>query len=176
MLKDLKCVTHRDTLKFLTASLCLSATGLASAAETKKPRWKTAIGLNGFLSASTKYKKTFPIWEILDYASRTGFDGVELVQNWPMGDYPGPDEKQRIDALKRFYDAFGLQIFSIQTAGSDAFSPNESASRISATSTSPTPTARSETEARRNISPAATATSTWTRFSPPYSKEATKAG
>jgi len=36
------------------------------------PRWSTAVGLNGFLSGTHKYGKTYPIWEVLDFASRTG--------------------------------------------------------------------------------------------------------
>ena len=96
--------------------------GAAGAAE--KPLWKTAIGLNGFHSASGKYQKTFPIWEVLDYASETGFDGVELVEGWPQGGYPQWDESSRIRALRRMYDGFGLQIFSIQNGASGAFAPD----------------------------------------------------
>jgi sugar phosphate isomerase/epimerase len=67
----------------------------------------------------------FPIWEVLDFAARAGFDGVELVGGWPMGGYPKADEKARIAALRRLYDAFGLQIFSLQTGAAGAFAPDE---------------------------------------------------
>ena len=42
-----------------------------------------------------------------------------------MGDYPGPQDKQSINALKRLYDGFGLQIFSIQTMAAGAFAPDK---------------------------------------------------
>ncbi len=105
--------------------LAITATGRAlSAAKGTGPRWKTAIGLNGFMSASRKYHKVFPIWEVLDFASQNGFDGVELVEGWPTpGGYPHPREKRRIGALRRMYDGFGLQIFSIQTGAGRAFHP-----------------------------------------------------
>ena len=127
MTKGIGQITRRDTLKFLGTAFCVSAAAPASAAEAKKPRWKTAVGLNGFQSSSVKYNKTFPIWEVLDFVSRTGFDGVELVHHWPMGDYPPPQDKQRISALKRLYDGFGLKIFSIQTMADGAFAPDEPA-------------------------------------------------
>jgi sugar phosphate isomerase/epimerase len=89
------------------------------------PRWKSAIGLNGFESSSRKYQKNYPIWEILDFASTTGFDGIELVQGWPMGfTYPSSDDSRRIQAVRRLVDGFGLQIFSIQTDSTGAFSPD----------------------------------------------------
>ena len=37
-------------------------------ARTAQTAWKTAIGLNGFMSSSADYGKTFPIWEMLDFA------------------------------------------------------------------------------------------------------------
>ncbi len=90
-------------------------------------RWKTAVGLNGFESSARKYKQNFPLWEILDFASREGFDGVELVSNWPMGGYPRSTEFERIRALRRLYDGFGLQVFSIQLGVGDAFAPDTGA-------------------------------------------------
>jgi sugar phosphate isomerase/epimerase len=114
---------RRTLLKSLGATLTapLFAPSLGNAAA--EVRWKTAIGLNGFASGSGKYKKTYPIWEILDFASRHGFDGVELVEGWPMGDYPDVDDRERIDMLCRFYECYGLQIFSIQMGAGGAFSP-----------------------------------------------------
>ena len=118
---------RRDALKLIGTAACLSAAAPATAGEPKKPSWKTAIGLNGFASSSRKFEKTYPIWEILDFASRNGFDGVELVRGWPMGNYPRANEKERIAALRRLYDAFGLQIFSLQTAAGGAFAPDDQA-------------------------------------------------
>lgn len=85
--------------------------------------WKTAIGLNGFSSSSKKYDIDFPIWEVLDYAARAGFDGVELMRGWPSGNYPASSETERIRALRRLYDAYGLQVFSIQASAGLAFAP-----------------------------------------------------
>jgi sugar phosphate isomerase/epimerase len=114
---------RRDVLKTMGAAFLASVAPSASNAQPKGRGWKTAFGLNGFASASRKYKKTFPIWEVLDFAVRTKFDGIELHATWPMGDYPKPDESERIRALKRLYDAYGLQVFSIQTGAGGAFSP-----------------------------------------------------
>jgi sugar phosphate isomerase/epimerase len=63
---------------------------------------------------------------VLDFASRNKFDGVELVPNWPppMSNYPGPDDRGAIRALRRLYEGFGLQVFSIQTFAAGAFDPN----------------------------------------------------
>jgi len=91
--------------------------------------WKTAVGLNGFASSARKYHKVYPIWEVLDFIDRTGFDGVELFNGWPMGPYPHAAEKQRVAALRRLYDAYGLQIFSIQTGAGGAFAREASVRR-----------------------------------------------
>jgi sugar phosphate isomerase/epimerase len=99
--------------------------GLAASATAKAgptPRgWKTAVGLNGFASSAAKYGKTYPIWEVADFAARQGFDGVELVADWPAGGYPPPDDDRRVRAMRRFWDGYGLQIFSIQHAHPGAF-------------------------------------------------------
>ena len=117
---------RRDALKTMGAALLVSVGFSASADESKLRRWRTAFGLNGFASSSSKYGKTFPIWEILDFAARTKFDGIELHGTWPMGRYPRSDESGRINALKRLYDAYGLNVFSIQTGAGGAFSPTAS--------------------------------------------------
>ena len=126
-------LARRDWLKLLGGSLGALATTSSSAAEatgpTHNPRWRLAVGLNGFESSSRKYQKNFPIWEILEFASREGFDGVELVQGWPMGNYPRAAETQRIAALRRLYDGYGLQVFSIQTGAEGAFDPDEAKRR-----------------------------------------------
>lgn len=120
---------RRGALKVLGAGLALPAlTSIASAAEAKST-FKTAVGLNGFQSGSHKYRKNYPIWEVLDFSSRNGFDGVELVANWPSGDYPGSTETGRVHALRRLYDQYGLRIFSIQLGADGAFDPDNAARR-----------------------------------------------
>lgn len=121
-------LSRRDALRSL-GRMAAGAALLPGAALAAGPNllWKTAIGLNGFESSARKYKKNFPLWEILDFASREGFDGVELVSNWPMGGYPKSGEEGRIRALRRLYDGFGLQIFSIQLGVGEAFAPDAGA-------------------------------------------------
>lgn len=116
---------RRTLLKSLGAVLAAPLFPAGSSHAAAKPKWKTAIGLNGFASSSHKYKKTFPIWEILDFASRQGFDGVELVEGWPMGNYPNADELERIDMLRRLYERYSLQVFSVQMGAGGAFSPED---------------------------------------------------
>ena len=122
-------MNRRDSLRWMaTASLAgvagLTAPSRTAEAQTAKP-WKTAIGLNGFESSSRKYQKNYPIWEVLDFAANEGFDGVELVESWPWSGYPQTEEKGRIQALRRMYDAFHLQVFSIQLGAAGAFDPEE---------------------------------------------------
>jgi sugar phosphate isomerase/epimerase len=111
------------TLGTLGAATVAGWTARAPAAPLPAGEWKTAVGLNGFQSGTHKYKRTFPIWEVLDFAAREGFDGIELVGDWPMGGYPAAVESDRIRALRRLYDGFGLRIFSIQLGAEGAFSP-----------------------------------------------------
>jgi sugar phosphate isomerase/epimerase len=40
-----------------------------------------------------------------------------------MGDYPRPDDRRRVGALRRFCDAFGLRVFSLQMGAGGAFAP-----------------------------------------------------
>jgi sugar phosphate isomerase/epimerase len=115
---------RRHALKLFFGTAAATACRALALAGANDVQWKTAIGLNGFMSSARKYNKHFPIREVLGYAARTGFDGVELVRGWPEDDYPTPDQKQKIAALKGMYDAFGLQIFSIQTGAGGAFSPS----------------------------------------------------
>jgi sugar phosphate isomerase/epimerase len=118
-------VSRREAAKLLTAVLALPvALGSASAAESMRI-FKTAVGLNGFQSGLRKYKKNYPIWEVLDFAARQGFEGVELVADWPSGGYPATAEKERVSALRRLYDLYGLRIFSIQLGADGAFEPTE---------------------------------------------------
>lgn len=92
----------------------------SGAQEVKEKRWKCGLGLNGFMSSASTFQKQYPIWEVLDFAAASGFDGIELVDGWPMGPYPGAEEAERIAALRRMYDCYGLQIYSMQTGGGDA--------------------------------------------------------
>ena len=114
----------------------LAATGAAaamadtaSAADAEQRRWKCGLGLNGFMSSGHEFKKTYPIWEVLDFAANEGFEGIELVDGWPMGPYPSADETNRIAALKRLYDQYGLRIYTIQTGGAGCYAADASARR-----------------------------------------------
>src|SRR5208283_4542548 len=107
-------MNRRSALKVLAGSVAASVVPLAALGQGSEQKWKTAIGLNGFQSGSRKYHKNYPIWEVLDFASQHGFDGVELVSDWPSGGYPAVNETARVRALRRLYDSFGLRIFSIQ--------------------------------------------------------------
>ena len=120
-------INRRSVLKVLAAPLAAPALSFAAEPKATSAKWKTAIGLNGFQSGSRKYKKNYPIWEVLDFAARTGFEGIELVSDWPSGGYPGATEQERVRALRRLYDAFGLRIFSIQLGAGGAFDPDPSA-------------------------------------------------
>jgi sugar phosphate isomerase/epimerase len=122
---QLPAISRRAALNLLGGALTLPALAALSRAAPSETIWKTAIGLNGFQSGTRKYRKNYPIWEVLDFASRHGFDGVELVADWPAGPYPGATEKERIEALRRLYDQYGLRIFSIQLGAGGAFSPDD---------------------------------------------------
>ncbi len=76
--------------------------------------WRISAGLNGFMSSAHEFKKTYPIWEVLHFVRNDGFAGVELVQGWPMGHYPDPDDTRRVTALKDLYDRYNLKIATIQ--------------------------------------------------------------
>ena len=116
---------------FIAQTACASIalnTGSASIAATQSNTdWKTAIGMNGFASTSRKYGKEFPIEEVLRFASQIGFQGVELVENWPHQQYPNQKNKDAVKALRDQHDKYDLRIFAIQTGAMDAFSPDEGA-------------------------------------------------
>ncbi len=115
---------RRTALQLLGGALALPAFTAHSSAAEPASVWKTAVGLNGFQSGSHKYRKNYPIWELLDFASRHGFNGVELVSDWPSGGYPAAGETERVRALRRLYDLYGLTIFSIQLGAGGAFDPD----------------------------------------------------
>lgn len=120
-------LTRRTALKLAGSALVLPSLLVRSSAAENRSVWSTAVGLNGFQSGSHKYRKNYPIWEVLEFAVREGFDGVELVADWPAGGYPAAAEPERILALRRLYDRYGLRIFSIQLGADGAFDPDQSA-------------------------------------------------
>jgi sugar phosphate isomerase/epimerase len=120
-------ISRRNAAKLIALATSGPFLGGITVAAEAKPIWKTAVGLNGFQSGSHKYHKNYPIWEVLDFASRNSFDGVELVSDWPSGPYPAAAEKDRVRALRRLYDVFGLRIFSIQLGADGAFDPKDDA-------------------------------------------------
>ena len=66
--------------------------------------WSGAVGYNGCQSGAHKEKKNYQIWEVLDFAATEGFDGIELVGDWPEGPYPDASEPARVRALRRLYE------------------------------------------------------------------------
>ena len=122
-------IPRRTAVKLMGAALAAPLLATPVNAQSGGPRWKTAVGLNGFQSGTHKYKKNYPIWEVLDFASRHGFDGVELVSDWPAGGYPAAGDAERVRALRGLYDRYGLRIFSIQLGADGAFDPEETVRR-----------------------------------------------
>lgn len=119
--------TRREFLKDAALVTGASAAGAVLAAGAvqaadARPKWKCGVGLNGFMSSAGQYQKNYPIWEVMDFAAREGFDGIELVEGWPMGGYPSPDEPARVAALKRMYDQYGLRTYTFQTGSSAPYS------------------------------------------------------
>jgi len=125
--------TRREFLVSSMVAGAITITDIAIAASNRQSpvsprnRWKSGLGLNGFMSSGQQFQKTYPIWEVLDFAATEGFDGIELVDGWPMGGYPPPKETKRVAALKRLYDQYGLSIYSIQTGGPAAYSADANA-------------------------------------------------
>ena len=119
--------TRRQFLaRSLSAGLGLGSLAAFGAPPAHKKRWRAAFGLNGFMSSSRRYKQSFPIEEVLAFGHKEGFDGVELVNGWPKGPYPDPDEDEKIAALKALYARHKLQVFSIQTSAGGAFRKSKS--------------------------------------------------
>lgn len=127
--------TRREFLKGSVAAIGIAGGAIARGESTGSAdivtggRWKSGLGLNGFMSSGDLHKKVYPLWEILDFAKETGFDGVELVEGWPMGGYPSPDEPGKVAALKRLYSAYGLRIYTIQTSGAGSYSADSGVRR-----------------------------------------------
>lgn len=89
-------------------------------------RWRTAFGLNGFQSSESVFKHTFPIWEVLEFAQREGFEGIELIPSWLKGVYPEAGDDARIASLRGFLGRYNVKAFSIQTFGAEAFQKDRS--------------------------------------------------
>jgi sugar phosphate isomerase/epimerase len=111
------------------AGIALGVPARASAAEGPAPvrrpggsqrRWRTAFGLNGFMSSEHEFGNSFAIWEVLQFAQNEGFEGIELVQNWPKP-YPNASDDKSIASLRDFYARYHLKVFSIQTGADGAF-------------------------------------------------------
>ncbi len=119
---------RRHFLRSLAAAGALAA-GIGSPfrAAAAKPKWKTAIGMNGFMSSERKYGKSFPIEDVLRYTARAGFDGVELVEAWPHKSYPAASDADAVRKLRERHAGHGLQIFSLQNGAGGAFAPDEKA-------------------------------------------------
>lgn len=93
---------------------CFLAQIAAAAAPAAAKIWKTAIGLNGFGSSERVFQKRYELDDILAFARKEGFDGVEW---WPFhAPYPDPSDDAAIKALRAKAESFGLRIFSIQTS------------------------------------------------------------
>jgi sugar phosphate isomerase/epimerase len=67
------------------------------------------------------YGHTFPIWEVLEFAQREGFEGIELLPGWLKGVYPDAGDEARIASLRGFLARYNVKAFSIQTFGAEAF-------------------------------------------------------
>ncbi len=96
------------------------------AASGGQRRWRTAFGLNGFQSSESIFKHTFPIWEVLEFAQREGFEGIELLPGWLKGVYPAAGDDARIASLRGFLGRYNVKAFSIQTFGAEAFQKSRS--------------------------------------------------
>ncbi len=92
-------------------------------------RWRLAFGLNGFMSSESAFGNTFPLWEVLQFAEREGFEGIELVEGWPKGCglYPSPEDDARIASLRDLFRRYGVKPFSIQTGAAGAFRKDKGA-------------------------------------------------
>lgn len=110
---------------FMETIACSGLFGaLQGIADTKTAHWKTAVGLNGFASGERKYGKSYPLQVVLPFIRKTGFDGVELVHGWRVGDYPDPErDMEKVQEMLGTYSEGGLKVFSIQTGAGGAFSP-----------------------------------------------------
>ena len=89
---------------------CLSGTVASGQSGVNSKRWRTAVGLNGFMSSRKSYGYKMDITQVLKLIKSCGYDGVELVP-WPK---PYPKTPTEARELKKQYDDIGLQIMSLQ--------------------------------------------------------------
>jgi len=92
------------------AAVASSPKGSAAVGKVNPKRWRTAVGLNGYVSSARKYGYKYKLPEILKLVKECGYEGVELFP-W---DAPYPTTPDGIRALKEQYDVLGLQIISLQ--------------------------------------------------------------
>ena len=88
----------------------LSGTVASGQSGVNSKRWRTAVGLNGFMSSRKSYGYKMDITQVLKLIKSCGYDGVELVP-WPK---PYPKTPTEARELKKQYDDIGLQIMSLQ--------------------------------------------------------------
>ncbi len=131
---------RRFVKDFAAAVVAAATTTAAESAASQQPkkqsarrscgnqrRWRLAFGLNGFESSEQSFHNDFPIWEVLEFAQREGFEGIEMVPNWPRkGMYLDPTDDRRIASLRGLFAKYSLKIFSIQTFGQEAFQRDRS--------------------------------------------------
>jgi sugar phosphate isomerase/epimerase len=99
-------------------------------AQGNERRWRMAFGLNGFESSEVSFGNSFPIWEVLEFAQREGFEGIEIVPNWPHKNmYVDPNDDAKINSLRELFARYHLKIFSIQTSGQESFQASEAVRR-----------------------------------------------
>ncbi len=107
-------ICRRELLGRLGA-VAAGITGLSGSVASGKlsvssKRWRTAVGLNGFMSSRRTYGYKMDIVQVLKLIKNCGYDGVELVP-WPR---PYPKTTTEARTLKKQYDDIGLQIMSLQ--------------------------------------------------------------
>ena len=106
-------LTRRAILAQLACLGCASDPRGQDPERRSENPWKFAIGLNGFGSSETHHGKRYAYEEILEFARREGFEGIELWRDWRDG-YPDPDDDEAIRAARETIESYGLQVFSIQ--------------------------------------------------------------
>lgn len=113
------------------SGICVAADQQARSDDTapvsgSQRRWRVAFGLNGFQSSESAYGHAFPIWEVLEFAQREGFEGIELIPGWLKGVYPDAGDEARIASLRGLLARYNVKAFSIQTFGPEAFQSDRS--------------------------------------------------
>ncbi len=86
------------------------ASGQLGPVGVSSKRWRTGVGLNGFMSSQRSYGYKMDITQVLKLIKSCGYDGVELAP-WPR---PYPRTPAEARTLKKQYDDIGLQILSLQ--------------------------------------------------------------